>query len=223
MLIPMWKNLIVPYLFNRLIVDRSFVILFQLDSSCLPSLNQNRSQIVDPFSSFFCGSCLQIKSSMFCCDSEAKRVEVVWYFIFLHHRWANSQSQVSNIVNQQKSRSLIFGRVTNPLNFSLILAKKDPPLDKLIRISTALQEDMSFDELFTDFNSFFDVRNSEVFQPTIYGSKVVSFCGKLFFSYSFIDVGQVLLANGRTRPSSVGDELLHRHLLFLFGIVCVCS
>ena len=221
--IPMRKYLVVPNFFNYLAVYRCLIIFFELNSSCFSSLYQNGPKIVDPFSSFLCGSSFEIKSPVLCGYREAKSIKVRRNFVLLHHSWANSQSQISDIVNQQKSRCLVFRWIADPLNLCLIFTQKDPSLNKLIWISTTLQKNMSFYELFTDLNGLFDIGNSEIFESSVNCSKVVSFSCKFFLSDSLKDVSQILFTDWGTWPSCVLDELLARHLFLLFWVVSISS
>ena len=53
MFIPEGENVIVPNLFYDLIIDGASVFLLKGLSSGFPSLDQNGSKVVDPFSSVF--------------------------------------------------------------------------------------------------------------------------------------------------------------------------
>ena len=80
---------------------------------------------------------------------------------------------------------------------------------------------MTFDELFADFDGFFDIGYSKVLQPAINCCKIVNLCGEFLLGDSFKDMGQVLLADRGAGPSRVFHELLAGHLLLLLGVMSI--
>ena len=82
--IPKRKNVCIPDVLNLFFVDRTFIFILQLFSSNLSALNENSSEVVDPFSSFLGGPSLEVESPLSRRNGEAERVEVLRHFVFPH-------------------------------------------------------------------------------------------------------------------------------------------
>ena len=217
----MRKNVIVPNLLNQVIIDGTLIPLFQCLSLLISPLNQYGPEIVYPSSSFLCCSGFQVKSSLLWSDRKAKRIKVSWDFVLSHHSRANTQSQICNVINQNKPWCLILRWICNPLNFGLIFTQEDSSLHKFIWSPANLQKNISFDKILTDFYSFFDIINCKILQPTIYSSKIISLSLKLFLSNPVKDVRQIFFSNRWTRSSGISNKLFHSHFPFLFGIMSI--
>lgn len=100
-------------------------------------------------------------------------------------------------------------RVAEPLYFGLILTQADPSLHKFIGTPAYFQENVTSDQILADFDGFAQIGHCQILKPTIYGGKVVSLSFKLFLGNSVIDMAEVLLTDGGTRPACIFDEFLH--------------
>ena len=112
-------------------------------------------------------------------------------------------------------------RIVDPLYFGFVLAQANPPLHEFVSTPAYLQENVSLHQLLTNLYGLAEVSYRQIFEPAVDSSEIVSLGFKLFLGNPLINVGQILLAYGRTRSARVFDELLQRHLFFLLGVVCV--
>lgn len=94
-------------------------------------------------------------------DREAKRIELFWYFVLLHHLRTNAECQVYNVLYVNEARRfLVHWRIADPIDSLLILAQEHFALYKFLGASAYLQESIALDQLLTDFYSLSDVGDS---------------------------------------------------------------
>lgn len=84
MSIPEGKDVIVPHILNDFIVNSALELVLKLLSFFLPPLDQDCSEVVDPFSSLSGGPGFEVECTVGGGDREAKRIELFWHFVLLH-------------------------------------------------------------------------------------------------------------------------------------------
>lgn len=97
MTVPEGEDIVVPDVFDQIVVDSRIVFILHLLATFISPLDQNCSQIVYPFPSLFGSSSFQVESAVWCGDGETKRVEFVGNFVLSHHCRTNAQTEVRNV------------------------------------------------------------------------------------------------------------------------------